>query len=126
MRVPPAQRLWIGLSLFLAHIPVFSPLSVSLLRLLHFLALPRSTVLSVFGVIVAVMTYLALSSAPSNTNPRTDESEHRDADVQTQHQADTPLPSHCLAPLLRRTDSEQSAKAGRRLHSLLPLPSSLH
>lgn len=79
-------------------------------------------------VIVAVMTYLALSSAPGSTNTHADRRTpgtrtHTTGCERThaEHTSFSPPPS-LLGPPSRRTDWEQSLNAGRRLHSLLLLP----
>lgn len=79
-------------------------------------------------VIVAVMTYLALSSAPGSTNTHADKRTPGHGHTHTagcerthaEHTSSTPPPS-LLGPPSRRTDWEQSLNAGRRLHSLLLL-----
>lgn len=109
------------------HPSLFSP-SVSLRRLLRFLALPSLRGSFYLRVIVAVMTHLALSSAPCSTN--THKGAHTsDTDVHIRANTPHPLSSPLLrGPLPRWTDWEQSTNARSRLHSplLLPLSSSHH
>lgn len=99
MRVGATLSLWIGPSLFLAHILVFSP------RLWLSPATPPPTLAYLLRgsrnlwVIVALMTYLALSSAPSNRNKHREKCAlmygQADTAVAGVHgRADTPPPCH--------------------------------
>lgn len=102
----------------------FLAVCVSLLRLLRFLV-PRLPHYLLHGslnlwVIVAVMTYLARRSAPSNVN------KHKEKCALIYGQADTAMRAYAggyspLPPMSQRTDWRQ----GRRLPSLLLLPAFL-
>lgn len=107
------------------HPSLFSP-SVSLRRLLRFLALPSLRGSFYLRVIVAVITHLALSSAPCSTNTHKD-AHTSDTDVHIQANTPHPLSSPLLrAPLPRWTDWEQSTNARSRLHSPLLLPPTIN
>lgn len=122
MRVGAAQSLWIGPSLFLAHIRVFSPC------LWLSPASPPPTLAYLLRgsrnlrVIVALMTYLALSSAPSNRN------KHREKCALMYGQADMAVAGvHGQTLPLRVTADRLEARTSITLTSPPPcFHSSLH
>ncbi len=122
MRFPVIWSLWIGLSLFLAHIPFFSP------------CLPLSCDSSASSPSLAPWLSLSSSYCSRNDLPCSELStlqhKHTSEQTHTKIWTYTTMPGKymqthliplLLGPLLRWTDWEQSANARRPLHSLLLL-----